>query len=157
MAETSVSPSYAHRDKVCTAGAELKTGGARVKWCEIALAEAPAPDDIRAMARSFVKHLDVPGDLGFVILHRCGGSFYFLLVQTWRNENELWESVYAKQSDADPGFSLFPLPGPHRGTFCVWELGAVWREHQAWRRYLLSDRSEANKQAYLAETYSGPV
>ena len=39
------------------------------------------------------------GELGFVILHRCGESFYFLLVCTWRNENELWETVWAKDGD----------------------------------------------------------
>ena len=36
------------------------------------------------------------GELGFVVLHRCGEDFYFLLVCTWRNENELWETVWAK-------------------------------------------------------------
>ena len=39
------------------------------------------------------------GELGFVVLHRCGESFYFLLVCTWRNENELWETVWAKDGD----------------------------------------------------------
>ena len=33
------------------------------------------------------------------ILHRCGEDFYFLLVCTWRNENELWETVWAKNGD----------------------------------------------------------
>lgn len=37
--------------------------------------------------------LSLSGDLGFAILHRCGESFYFLLVSTWGNDNELWETV----------------------------------------------------------------
>ena len=31
----------------------------------------------------------------------------------------------------------------HRPTFCVWELGAVWHEQQAWSRYLRSSRDES--------------
>ena len=57
------------------------------------------------------------------ILHRCGESFYFLLVCTWRNENELWETVWAKDGDGDVFFRPWPIEGTHRPTFCVWELG----------------------------------
>lgn len=65
----------------------------------------------------------------------------------------MWESVYAKQSDGDPDFAIFPLPGPHRGTFCVWELAAVWHEREAWRRFLISARDEAAVRDYLADKY----
>lgn len=30
--------------------------------------------------------------------------------------------------------------GPHRPTFCAWELDAVWHEQQAWSRYLRTSR-----------------
>ena len=73
-----------------------------------------------------------------MILHRCGESFYFLLVSTWRNDNELWETVWAKDGDDELGFQPWPIEGTHRPTFCVWELGAVWHEQQAWSRYLRS-------------------
>ena len=74
--------------------------------------------------------LGVAGDLGFVILHRCGEDFYFLLVCTWRNENELWETVWAKDGDADVFFRPWAIDGAHRPTFCVWELGAVVHERR---------------------------
>jgi hypothetical protein len=109
------------------------------------------------MAESTAGKLDQLGDLGFVILHRCGREFYFLLVSSWRNENELWETVYAKKNDAQDDFSLFPLPGPHRGTFCVWELGAVFHEQQAWRRFLMSERDDKAERNYLADQYRGIV
>jgi len=47
--------------------------------------------------------------------------------------------------------------GTHRPTFCVWELGAVWHEQQAWSRYLRSERDDAAKQTYLRDSYEGPV
>jgi hypothetical protein len=40
---------------------------------------------------------------------------------------------------------------PHKGTFCVWEMGAVVHEQQAWIRYLCSARDAAAAQAYLAD------
>ena len=48
--------------------------------------------------------LRIAGDLGFVILDLSGESFYFLLISTWRNENELWETVWAKTGPDDPLF-----------------------------------------------------
>ena len=95
-------------------------------------------------------------DLGFVILHRCGQSFYFLLVSTWRNDNELWETVWAKDGDAS-GFHPWPLEGSHRPTFCVWELGAVCHEQQAWSRFLRSERDAEAQDAYLSDSYAGEV
>jgi hypothetical protein len=92
-----------------------------------------------------------------VILHRCGQSFYFLLISTWRNDNELWETVWAKHGDADPAFRPWPVAGTHRPTFCVWELGAVWHEQQAWSDYLRSRRDEAATRTYLEASYEGAV
>lgn len=158
MAATqSVAPNYTHRDKLCTPGAGVTTSGARLKWYNVAWPETPVPAEIDAMAHALVERLELPGDLGFVVLHRCGDNeFYFLAVTTWRNENELWESVYAKDSKS-AGFENFPAPGPHRGTFCVWELGPVVHERLAWRRFLLSSRDEAASQAYLADHFEGAV
>lgn len=155
--EQSVAAGYLHQDKYCTPELDIRAGGARLKWYDIAKRDEPVPDAIRIKARDYVEQLDAPGDLGFVILHRCGASFYFLLVQTWRNDNELWESVYAKQDDDSPDFAPFPHPNVHRGTFCVWELGAVWAEQQAWIRYLRSSRDETAKRAYLECRFKGAV
>ena len=77
-----------------------------LKWYEIAPADEPVPRPIRALARGSrgarrsASSIALDEELGFVILHRCGESFYFLLVSTWRNDNELWETVWAKDGDA---------------------------------------------------------
>ena len=101
--------------------------------------------------------LGLSDDHGFVILHRCGESFYFLLVSTWRNDNELWETAWAKGGDHDVSFRPWLVGGRHRPTFCVWELGAVLHEREAWTRFLCSPRDEVALQAYLQDSYEGPV
>jgi len=125
--------------------------------------DAPVPLAIRAVARRCLRdaargdELGVLGEVGFVILHRCGEDFYFLLVCTWRNENELWETVWAKNGESDVLFRRWPTEGEHRPTFCVWELGAVCHEREAWTRYLLSPRDKPAKDAYLRDSYAGAV
>lgn len=157
-----VADRYVHRDKFIKPDGYLALPGACLKWYNVAPSDAPVPPEIHRLASAFVEReaaatLDVAGDLGFVILHRCGEAFYFLLVMTWRNENELWESVYAKDGSGQPDFQPFQFQGTHRGTFCVWELGAVWHEQGAWKRYLLSAREEEDKLVYLRDCYEGPV
>ncbi|MGH7936717.1 MAG: hypothetical protein ACREF8_06885, partial [Chthoniobacterales bacterium] len=49
--------------------------------------------------------------LGFVILHRCGSDFYFLIVSTWRGNNEVWEAVFYKDGAPMADFALFPARG----------------------------------------------
>ena len=114
------------------------------------------PDRIRRLARRGLDdavrlgELRLGSSLGFVVLHRCGESFYFLLVSTWQNDNELWETVWAKDGEDDPEFHPWPLEGTHRPTFCVWELGAVAHERLAWSAYLLSERDDARGTATSA-------
>ncbi|MBE1491097.1 hypothetical protein [Plantactinospora soyae] len=156
----SVSASYRQQTKVVAPAAGLSLPGAALKWYDIHGTDQTIADGVRAEARDFLRAeaegtgLDLRNELGFVILHRCGESFHFLLVSTWRGNNELWETVYAR--DGGP-FQPFPQPGTHRGTFCVWELAAVLHEQQAWIRYLRSTRDDAARQAYLADQYAGPV
>jgi hypothetical protein len=152
-----VAADYVHRDKFATPRAGITVGDSRLKWSNIAPLEAPVPAGIEALARNFLRDADISGDLGFIILHRCGESFYFLLVSTWRNENELWETVYAKASAAEASFRLFTFDSSHRGTFCVWELGVVWHEQQAWKRLLLSKRGPEDVARYLKDQHEGPV
>ena len=152
-----VAANYVHRDKFATPREGITVGDSRLKWSNIAPSETSVPAEIEALARNFLKDASISGDLGFVILHRCGESFYFLLVSTWRNENELWETVYAKASAAETGFKLFTFDSSHRGTFCVWELGVVWHEQQAWKRFLLSKRGPDDVALYLDDRCEGSV
>ena len=157
-----VAPGYTHRDKLIEPGEVLAVKGAWLKWYDIALPEMPVPAEIRNLARATVEReaaggkMDVRGELGFVILHRCSPEFYFLLVCSWRHENEIWKSTFARDA-GDPDFREFTFATPHRGTYCVWELGAVWHEQQAWKRYLRSARDDAAKLTYLGDSYRGEV
>jgi hypothetical protein len=156
-----IAPDYEHVAKEVHHGPSISLADALLKWYDVAPADAPVPDDVRALAELALREgarsgeLSLAGELGFVILHRCGESFYFLLVCTWRHENELWETVWAKDGDRDPSFRPWRIEGPHRPTFCVWELAAVCYERSAWSRYLCSPRDHAAKQAYLRSTYDG--
>ena len=158
-----IAPDYEHVSKHVAPGPSIVVADAILKWYDIARPDSPVEDDVRALAEVSLRQaarsgdLSLAGELGFVILHRCGGSFYFLLISTWRNENELWETVWAKDGNGDPEFRPWPIEGTHRPTFCVWELGAVCHEQRAWSAYLRSPREEAHKQAYLESTYEGDV
>lgn len=146
--------------KVVRPGPILALDDAFLKWYDIAPADAPVPYGIREQAYDAVCRgsrsgaLDLSGDLGFVILHRSNESFYFLLVSTWRNDNEFWETVWAKDGDA-AAFEPLPIEGTHRPTFCVWELGAVCHEQRVWSRYLRSRRDTSARQEYLLDTFRG--
>jgi hypothetical protein len=134
-----------------------------LKWYDIAPWEEPVPPDLRVLARGTLHaaadagEIELDEDLGFVLLHRCGAGFYFLIVCTWRNENELWSTVWAKDGEDEHAFRPWLVEGPHRPTFCVWELGAVWHEQQAWSRFLRTERGEAERRAYLRDTFAGEV
>jgi hypothetical protein len=160
---TIVRADYRHATKGIRPGSPLALGETVLKWYDIAPADEPVPPEIHVLARGTLRAaadtglLDLEDELGFVILHRCGESFYFLLITTWRNENELWETVWAKNGDEDIGFRPWPLEGTHRPTFCVWELGAVWHEQQAWSRFLRSERGDTATKAYLRDTFVGAV
>jgi hypothetical protein len=158
----SVSANYVHRDKFIEPKQLLTLGERRLKWYDIAVPDAGVPSAIHLMARSFLEKLSGEGglnrlsDLGFVILHRCGEDFYFLIVCSWRGNNEIWETVFAKDKD-DVGFRDWPRPGPHIPTYCVWEMGAVIHESQAWIRHLRSRRDEAAVQIWLSDQVEGTV
>jgi hypothetical protein len=159
-----VGEGYRHMAKHARPGSSLGVGDAVLKWYDVAQPDDPVPSDVQALARRAlddavrVDELRLGDELGFVILHRCGDAgFHFLLVGTWRNDNELWETVWAKHDDADAGFHPWVVEDGHRPTFCVWELGVVAHERQAWAEYLGSARDAPARLAYLGDGYEGPV
>lgn len=160
---THIDPGYRHYDKLVTGGDVVSLRDARLKWYDIARPEAPVEPHVRCLARDFLDaeaatrdwHLD--RELGFAMLHLCGTEFYFLIVCTWRGSNELWESVYFKETAATPGFSLFPRERRHKPTYCVWEMGVVSHETAAWKWFLRSPRAAADEDAYLGKAYAGLV
>jgi hypothetical protein len=158
----SISANYTHGDKFIEPKQMLSLGQRRLKWYDITTLAKPVPEHIHLTARDFLEKrageggLDQLSDHGFVILHRCGEHFYFLIACSWLGNNEIWETVFAKDLE-DKDFRDWPRPGPHIPTYCVWEMGAVAHESQAWIRFLRSKRDEAAVKAWLSDQYKGPV
>ncbi len=154
--DSGIDESYRHITKSVTPGESLELPEATVKWYEVYPQDRPVPDEIKRLARACLTttSLRIPG-LGFLLLHRCGQDFYFLIVCTWRNNNELWETVFYKDGNAMSEFMPFPRQGSHKPAFCVWELVPAWHEQQAWVRFLNSPRDEAAAQVWLHDRYVG--
>ncbi|ASK30308.1 hypothetical protein CEY12_09370 [Chryseobacterium sp. T16E-39] len=135
----------------------FKVGKTNFKWYNLAdNLENISPKDImdaKASIENAEEKFQDMDDLGFVILHRCGEN-YLLLVCTWRSENELWESVYY---DGSGKFEIWDRNKTHLPTYCVWEMGIVYYESQAWKKYLGSLREEGNKEDYLQSFFEGEV
>lgn len=151
-----VSTDYVHASKTVTPKPRLEAQGRLFKWYDVSTSEKPVPEDVGAMARDFLERADLEGasELGFVVLHRCGADFYFLIVCSWRGNNEIWETVFAIDRGND-GFRDWPRPEPHLPTFCVWEMGAVAHESLAWSRYLRSARDDAARETWMGDQYEG--
>jgi hypothetical protein len=158
-----VGASYRHVSKTAQFGQSAALGNTLLKWYEIAPDGEPVPPSVSDLARlgladaARLGELRLGGELGFVILHSCGAGFYFLLVSTWQKDNELWETVWAKNGSDEAGFRPWPLDGTHRPTFCVWELGVVAHERLAWARFLSSARDRDSRLEYMRDTYEGVV
>jgi hypothetical protein len=158
-----VDAGYRHVPKLVRPGTSLALGDTILKWYDLARAEAPVPYRVRELAYAALcggsrsGEIELSADLGFAILHRCGESFYFLIASIWRNDNELWETVWAKDGEALATFEPWDVEGRPRPTYCVWELGVVCHERLAWSRYLASARDASARSAYVLDTYRGVV
>jgi len=151
-----VAEGYEHGKKKAAPGAPMETPGAILKWYALAPGDRAVPEEIDRLARVYLgkAQLEAKG-FGFVILHRCGNDFYFLIVSTWRGNNEVWETVFYKNGDAMKDFDLWPRDGTHKPTFCVWELAPVWHETKSWERFLTSARDENAARIWLNDLYAG--
>ena len=149
---------YRYYDKVITAKQDLSLPNAYLKWYDLYPADVPITAEQREECREFVAaevgRLQIDNELGFVILHRAG-KYLLLMIMTWRNTNEIWESVYFKEADSMDAYKLNEYPTTHRGTFCVWELAVVWHERDAWVRFLSSERDGVAKLAYINDRLVG--
>jgi hypothetical protein len=156
--DSGIDAQYRHAPKTVAPGDTLELPGGVLKWYAVHPEDRGVPDEITRLARSFLKKtvLEAKG-FGFVILHRCGKDFYFLIVSTWRNNNELWETVFYKNGDSMDDFALFPRESVHKPAYCVWELVPLWHEQQAWTRFLNSGRAPAALENWLQDLYAGPA
>jgi hypothetical protein len=124
-----IAPEYRHISKRVTPGEMIEPAGAVLKWYAVHPEDRPVPDEITRLARSSLLKtpLEARG-LGFVVLHRCGNDFYFLIVCTWRGSNEVWETVFYKDGDAPWLISrclLAKKPISRRSVFGSWLLSGT--------------------------------
>lgn len=154
-----VAPDYRHTPKNVhpLPAHDVVVPGGRFKWYDVVRDDEAIADAERESARRTV--LDalesgaVPAALGCVVLHLSGG-YHFLAVWTWRNENELWQTMYVR----GPGGAFRQVGGGgHNPVMCVWEMGPVVHEQRAWVRFLYSARGDRDVEDYLADRMSGPV
>jgi len=152
---------YSYSQKKVSSGPDLDLPTAYLKWYNLYPTEAVITPEQVTKSQDYLKtitpNLGLQNELGFVILHRAG-TVLLLLLCTWRNTNEIWESTYVKDLEQpDSGYQPIPYPNKHVGTFCVWELGPVWHERNAWVKFLASKRDFAAKTAYLVDRFTGMI
>jgi hypothetical protein len=73
-------------------------------------------------------------------------TIHFLIVSTWRNNNEVWEGVSYKDGEAMTDFALWPREAVCRPTYCVWEPVPLWHGQKA-ERFLKSSRDVAQRKS----------
>jgi hypothetical protein len=153
---------YRYYEKIVRPGEGLNLPNAYLKWYDLYPPDAEITPEQVGETRAFLHakveagRLNLNGDLGFVILHRAG-PVLLLLITTWRNTNEMWESVFVKEAGQATSYAPVAFEDSHRGTYCVWELGAAWHERNAWVRFLSSERDEQAKLEYLNDLFEGRV
>jgi hypothetical protein len=153
---------YQHEWRVAEPREPLLLPNALFKWYHVYRAGVTVPAEMDADARAVIADAMAGGKwtpaygLNFALIH-LSTTHTFLIAGVWRGHQELWERIYAKElATADP-FTRIDTTGEDTPGACVWEYGVICHERMAWIRYLFSDRTEAAKRAWLADTYTGQV
>ncbi len=91
-----------------------------------------------------------PG-LGFVIQNQgCdpqGRRLCYLVVCWWDNANELFIRTLIKGESTGGAW----VSAPDRASICVWDLGVIWHERNAYAGHVLTD--EPDEGAYLEQRF----
>ena len=136
--------------------------GAIFKWYHVHREEVTISTEMDAEARAVIADAAAGGNwspeygLNFALLH-LSTAHAFLIAGVWRGHQELWERVYVRELASPAPFTRINTDGEDVPAACVWELGVICHERMAWHRYLFSGRTEADKRAWLADTYTGRV
>jgi hypothetical protein len=163
-----VPEAYRHYPKRAVPRGALQAGGATLKLYHLEKESEPVPPPLAGAAPTWLARqagqVFEAGDLGFVILHRCGKDFHFLLPVVWRGANEAWETVayhHGEMANFERFDPAYPAPADSvivpRPTFCVWELAIVAHEALAWGRFLASDRDETALAQWREDMLDGEV
>lgn len=153
---------YRHEWRVAQAREPLVLPHALFKWYHVHRAGVTIPTEMDVEARAVIHDAaslgtwDPAYGLNFALLH-LSTTHAFLIVGIWRGHQELWERIYYKQLAPSGPFVRTDMGGEDAPAACVWELGVLCHERMAWHRYLFSARGDADKRAWLADTYAGQV
>jgi hypothetical protein len=153
---------YTHEWRVAEPKEPLVLPNAVFKWYHVHRDGVAIPDAMEAEARTEIADAMARGawtpeyGLNFALIH-LSTTHAFLLAGVWRGHQELWERVYYKELASNAPFTRIDTSGEDVPSACVWEFGVVCHERMAWIRYLFTGRTEADKQAWLADTYTGQV
>jgi len=157
-----VPKAYMHEWRVAEPRGALVLPGAIFKWYHVHREDVTIPAAMDAEARAVIIDAMAGGDwnpeygLNFALIH-LSTTHAFLISGVWRGHQELWERVYYKELALSGPFVRTDMDGEDSPAACVWELGVICHERMAWHRYLFTERTEADKRAWLADTYAGRV
>lgn len=153
---------YKYYKKKITPGLRLILPGVCFKWYNLYPVDKIIKNQQIVATREFIESeiksgkLKFNNELGYIILHRAE-EYLLLLLTTWRHKNEMWESVYFKKTDNKKNYKPIEFKTSHKGTYCVWELGIVWHERNAWVKFIKSKRDSESKLNYINDLISGEV
>jgi hypothetical protein len=156
-----VSPRYTHASKIAQPAAAVTTSTMYLKWYlvypEVRTFDGNEVRNVQAFVVEEVGQgrLALHNEVGFVVQHRATAGD-ILYVCSWRENNELWETICFKSLEVGSVFEVVNRD-TKTGTFCVWVIPIVAHEQQAWVQYLRSAQDEAAKLAYFQNQLRGVV
>jgi hypothetical protein len=157
-----VSSTYQHEWRVAEPREPLVLPGGVFKWYHVHREGMPVPIELDAEARVTLLEAATSGGwdleygLNFAMLHLSTAQA-FIITGVWRGHQEMWQRNYFKELHPSGPFTRVDVTGADAPSACVWEMGVICHERMVWHRYLFSPRADADKRAWLADTYSGRV
>jgi hypothetical protein len=152
---------YQHEWRVATPRQPIVVSGGIFKWYHVHRQGVGVCDELDERARRVIvdgaaSGWDLSYGLNFALLH-VSTTHAFLLVETWRGHQEMWVKIYAYDLAQGGPFIRGDVTGEDTPSACVWEMGVIAHERMAWHRYLFSERADADKRAWLDDSYAGSV
>lgn len=151
---------YQHEWRRATPQAPIVVPGSVFKWYHVHRDGDTIVAAVDVAARRLI--IDEAGawnleyGLNFALLHQSVARA-FLIVGVWRGHQELWQRMYEIDLVEGDTFRRIAVDGGFTPSACVWEMGVIHHERMAWHRYLFSQRTEADKQAWFGDLYAGAV
>lgn len=90
-------------------------------------------------------------NLATMIVHK-GIDACFVIINWWVNDNMLQHHVYAiDENDQITEFANNEI------ITCIWEMAVLWHERNAWIKYILTNPTQADMDAYVNDFIEGKV